>query len=143
MAELEPPLYLFDEYALEAALFEGNDVDHQKISGWAAGSVCITKSVKEQFLDAYPEEAEKLAWFNLVRKHSTDNRIASVYGDQLQNLPDIDSRVVAGKILLLAMTSRMGAILVTAEPIGLTTWIRALAEQLNVPCITFTDFQEL
>lgn len=142
MADLEPPLYIFDDYALEQMLARGSDETHARVAHWANGTLCVTSSVKTEFLAAYPEDELLMGSFKVVRKCEVDNRITGTLVDNLQNLPDIDSREVRAKVFLLAMASRLDATVVTAEQIGPTTWIKSLADTLNIKCITAQDFLE-
>jgi hypothetical protein len=140
MADLEPPLYILDDYALERVLAGGDDETHQTIANWKRGTLCVTRKMKDDFLDAYPEDEARMSTFAIVRKCEVDNRIAGTLADNLQNLPDIDSREVKKKIYLLAMAWRLGATVVTAENIGVTTWIKALADGLAMDCISVEEF---
>lgn len=134
--------YLFDDEALERALAGGTEENHKCIEACVAGSLCLTKTSKENFLKAFAEEKSKLESFEIIRRQVKDNLIAASFTDQLQNYQDIETDQVQDKIFLLATAYRENLIVVTGENVSPTTRVRVLAEQVGVECINVDEFFE-
>lgn len=132
--------YLFDDEALERTLAEGTDAQHQAIQNCVKGSFCLTRVSKRNFLDAFPEDKEKVENFYIIKKQVQDNHIAATFTDQLQNYSDIESDQVQDKIFLLATAFRAGVTVVTGEYVSPTTRIKILAGQVGVRCINVEEF---
>lgn len=135
--------YIFDDIALEHSLTEGTEDNHRVIAECEEGMLFITRDTKDNFLDAYPEDKERLSKFKLMRKQLTDVKLAASFADKFQNFPDINSSEVQEKIYLLATAYRCNGVVVTGEYMSTTTRIRYLAEQLGIECITIEKFFEL
>ncbi len=134
--------YLFDDEALERALANGSEQQHDTIWGCSKGSLCLTRAAKERFLSVFPEERPKLTNFSIIRRKVQDNYLAANFADQLSNYPDIDRNSVQEKVYLLATAFREGATVVTGEFKSPTTRIKVLAKQVGVSCINIDEFFE-
>lgn len=139
--KIQEERFLLDSHALERCFAEGSPQDHAKLANQTSCAVHVTSDTKADFLDAFPDDKVAVSdTCSIAPQRSEDRKLAAVFTDRLQNIPNIEDADVQDKLLVIAVARRLEATLVSGEEATIPDSLHHLADLLDAPCISTDEF---